>query len=297
MRNFLTALLIFGGISISSAQSINQYKYILIPETFEFTGKVNEYQLNSLIKYLFEQEGYNTLMRTEREPDDLDANPCLGLVTRVKNNSGLFVSKLIIELEDCKGRNVYQSKEGRSREKEYGVAYQEALKDAFSSFKEFDYEYMQETNANESGVDAIATGNNQLSKNSEKAQKVQKAVKTEKAQKIEKVEKFEKEEKDLRSKMDDQVKPVTKQLSSDSEYEYAGKIYFLNRTSEGYELFQEGSIEPIAILVATEEEKSYIYTSLTRQGVGYFDSGNNLVIEYFDRTKNEKVTLRYILKN
>ena len=283
MKKLLTGLLIFGGIFLSSAQNINEYKYVLIPETFDFTGEVNEYQLNALIKYLFEQEGYNTLMLTEREPDDLNVNPCLGLVARVKNNSGLFVTKLEIELIDCKGKLVFKSKEGRSREKEYSIAYKEALKDAFTSFKEFDYEYTPGIQVGQSGSESVASGINQPNRYSEKIQKV------------EKVQKTKKEEKDL--KVDNTMQPVTKQLGSDSKYEYAGKTFFLNKTSQGYDLFQEGSTEPIAILLATEGEKSYIYTSLTKQGVGYFDTGNNLVIEYFDRTKNEKVTLLYTLKN
>ena len=53
MKNLIIAVFLFGGIFTSSAQNINEYKYILVPETFEFTGEVNQYQLNSLSQFLF----------------------------------------------------------------------------------------------------------------------------------------------------------------------------------------------------------------------------------------------------
>jgi hypothetical protein len=44
-------------------------------------------------------------------------------------------------LKDCQGNIIFKSKEGKSREKEYHVAYNEALRDAFTSLKDVAYKY------------------------------------------------------------------------------------------------------------------------------------------------------------
>ena len=271
MKKLLIALFIFGGVFTSSAQNIDEYKYILIPESFEFTGEVNKYQLNSLFKFLFEQEGFNTVMRSGEKPEDLARNSCLGLKADVKNNSGLFVTKLVIELEDCKGNTVFKSKEGRSREKGYRIAYHEALKDAFTSIEEINYTYTP-------GEISEVVSNEMDS--AKKTVKVTFGAEVANDNNIDSEEKMETPEPD----------PET---GSDLKYNHAGKTFILKKTSQGYNLFQEGSTEPIAILIETEGGKSYIYNSLTKQGIGYFDVENNFIVEYFDREKNTKVTLKY----
>ncbi|QYA25377.1 hypothetical protein G3I01_07610 [Gramella sp. MT6] len=275
MKKLLIALFIFGGVFTSSAQNINEYKYILIPETFEFTGEVNQYQLNSLFKFLFEQEGFNTVMKSADKPQDLAVNSCLGLKANLKNNSGLFVTKLVIELEDCQGKVVFKSKEGRSREKDFKLAYHEALKDAFTSVEELDYEYVP-------GETSVVNNSNEMNSAKETvkvtlgAEVAANPVNTD-------------------TVAEENIETTTPAPKTGSEMKYlnAGKTFFLKKTSQGYNLFQEGSTEPIAILLESEGGKSFIYNSLTKQGIGYFDAENNLMVEYFDREKNNKVTLKY----
>lgn len=273
MKNLIIALFLFGGIFTSSAQDINDYKYILVPETFEFTGEVNQYQLNSLFKFLFEQEDFNTVMRSADKPQDLAIDPCLGLKANLVNNSGLFVTKLVIELEDCRGSVVYKSKEGRSREKDFKKAYHEALKDAFSSIEALDYEYTPKEKSEVAAANEMRSAKKtvQVTLGAEVAGSVDNVVSEEKTEKPETVLK----------------------TGSDLKYSNAGKTFLLEKTSQGYNLIQEGATEPIAILIETEGGKSYIYNSLTKQGIGYFDAENNLMVEYLDREKNKKVTLKY----
>ncbi|MFB9077427.1 hypothetical protein ACFFWB_08460 [Flavobacterium procerum] len=52
-----------------------------------------------------------------------------------------MVTKLFVEFKDCYGRVVYTSETGKSREKEYDVAYREALNGAFVSVKALQYKY------------------------------------------------------------------------------------------------------------------------------------------------------------
>ncbi len=273
MKNLLIAIFLLGGIFTSSAQDINEYKYVLVPETFEFTGEMNQYQLNSLFKYLFEQEGFNTVMRSGDKPQDLITNPCLGLKANLRNNSGIFVTKLVIGLEDCSGNVVYESKEGRSREKDFKTAYHEALKDAFTSIEELDYKYTPKDNP------GVAASNEMSS--AKKTVKV--TLGTEVAGKTDDISPEEQVGK---------TEAVLK-TGTDLKYSNAGNTFLLEKTSQGYNLIQEGATEPIAILVETEGGKSYIYNSLTKQGIGYFDAENNLIVEYLDRVENKKVTLKY----
>lgn len=281
MRTLLTVILTLATVFISAGQSLDQYKYILIPETYEFTGEVDQYRLNSMTKFLFEKEGFNTLMKTEERPADLKQNPCLGLTPKLENNSGIFVSKLVLKLEDCYGKVVFASEEGRSREKEFEAAYQEALRWAFESVKELNYQYDPGS--------AVATN-----VQPEKEVEVQKDPQPEEVEEqIEEVEEEILEE--------EAVAVASEEIETDEEetaaknYSYAGKTYSIQETAQGYGLYPENASEPIAILIETEGGKSFIYNSLTNQGIAYFDAENNLVVEYFSRQENRKVLIKYAL--
>ena len=53
----------------------------------------------------------------------------------------MFTTKVTLLLKDCQGNIIFKSKEGKSREKEYPVAYNQALTDAFSSLNAVPYKY------------------------------------------------------------------------------------------------------------------------------------------------------------
>lgn len=268
-----------GTILAVKAQDLNNYKYVIIPETYEFTGDIDQYQLNSLTKYLFEQEGFTTLMKSEDKPEDLRANSCLGLKVNVKDDSGLFVTKLFIELEDCYGKLVFESKEGRSRKKEFKEAYHEAIRDAFSEIEEMEYEY-------EPVSSPIAE--KPADKQVEKPQIETK----EEAEPIVLVEKGMDEAPPVKNIEDSKVEADKTQT-----YRYSDKNFELRKTNQGLGLYQEGATEPIAILIETDGGQSYIYNSLTNQGVAYFDAENNFVVEYYDRQEDKKVKIRYELNS
>jgi hypothetical protein len=146
-RNVLTAVIIFIAFSVTgiAQQSLNNYRYVVIPKQYGFLNKEDQYQLNSLTKFLFDKEGFTTFYDIEQKPEDLVINPCSGLSTRVKNGSGLFSTKLVIELVNCRGEVIFTSPEGKSKEKDYKRAYQEALRDAFTSISNLNYSYEPQT--------------------------------------------------------------------------------------------------------------------------------------------------------
>ena len=142
-KNVLMAIVFFIAFSVSGVaqQSLNSYKYVIVPKQYGFLNKEDQYQLNSLTKFLFKKEGFVVLYDIEQKPEELVTNPCSGLSSRVKNESGLFSTKLIIELVNCRGEVIFTSPEGKSKEKDYKRAYQEALRDAFNAISNLNYSY------------------------------------------------------------------------------------------------------------------------------------------------------------
>ncbi len=131
-------------------KSVNSYKYILVPKQFEFQKSADQYQLNSLTKFLFERAGFTVLFTDESFPVDLANNRCLALNASVNNASGMLSTKLTIDLLDCYNAKVFSTKEGRSKEKDYKRAYQESIRNAFEDIDELNYAYdgTSVTNAN-----------------------------------------------------------------------------------------------------------------------------------------------------
>jgi hypothetical protein len=135
-------LISFYGIA---QKNINNYKYIILPTSFEFSKSEDQYQLNSLLKFLFNKYGYEAYFGNDDLPQDLIGNRCLALnAEALKGKGGIFKTKLEIELKDCFGNIVMTSQEGQSREKEYKKAYTEALREAFETFQNFDYKYVSD---------------------------------------------------------------------------------------------------------------------------------------------------------
>jgi len=136
-------LVTFCFVSIfSEAQSdLNGYKYILVPNKFDFQKKENQYKLSSLTKFLFNKEGFVTLIEGEEVPQDLYDNPCLALKVKMISKSNLFSTKVFIGLVNCRDKEVFMSSEGKSKVKEFKKAYHQATRDAFESVKSINYAY------------------------------------------------------------------------------------------------------------------------------------------------------------
>lgn len=128
--------------SAFSQSNLNDYKYVIVPKGYDFLKGNNQYRLNELTKFLFEKQGFLTLMEGENYPDELIKNRCLALKSDVTKDSGLFKTKLSVELKDCNDQAVYTTQVGESREKDFGKAYNEALRDAFKSFNGMNYHYV-----------------------------------------------------------------------------------------------------------------------------------------------------------
>lgn len=140
-KNIVVIFFLLSFAKGSSQDQVNNYKYILVPEKYGFFDEADKYQLNSLTKFLFNKYGFTVFKEGEELPLDLQDNGCLALRADLVRNSGLFLTKLNVELRDCRGTVVYTSGEGSSKEKDYRRSYQEALRESFKSIERLNYNY------------------------------------------------------------------------------------------------------------------------------------------------------------
>lgn len=141
-------ILVFFTVFLGSAQAdINQYKYIIVPKKFDGFRNENQYMTSTLIKYLFVENGF-TAVYEDALPDDLNKDRCLGAVVGLKDESGMFSTKLSLILKDCQSKEVFETQEGSSKEKDYKDAYNEALREAFVSFRALNYAFAPKAEQN-----------------------------------------------------------------------------------------------------------------------------------------------------
>ncbi len=133
-------LLLMSGYILSAQASLNEYKYVIIPKKFNAFKKENEHMTSTYLKHLFTEGGFNAIY-DDALPDDLIMNRCLGLLADVNDNSSMFTTKIVLVLKDCTSKEIFSTKEGSSKSKEYKEAFREAFDDAFVSFRGLDYRY------------------------------------------------------------------------------------------------------------------------------------------------------------
>jgi hypothetical protein len=124
-------------------KDISNYKYIIVPKKYVFSKSEDQYQLNSLTKFLFNKYGFEAYFVDDDFPEDLKNNICLALTSEVSNEKNtMFKTKLEFILKDCYGVVVMTSQLGESRLKKFDRAYSEALRAAFEKSPNLNYEYV-----------------------------------------------------------------------------------------------------------------------------------------------------------
>ncbi|WP_298780611.1 hypothetical protein [uncultured Polaribacter sp.] len=128
--------------SVFSQNTTNNYKYIIVPEKFDFLKKTDEYQTSSLMKFLLKKKGFEVFLSNEKFPAELAANKCLALFTDIKDASSMFSTKSTIQIKDCSGKLIFSSKQGKSKEKAYKKAYHESIRNAYNTMSDFSNTYL-----------------------------------------------------------------------------------------------------------------------------------------------------------
>ena len=137
-KSFLLLLMLLAGVSYG--QSVNDYKAVIIPLKYEFLKTDNQYRLNTLTKFNFNNAGFVSFYATESVPAEYN-DRCSLLYADVEKESGFLITKLYVILKDCNGKVVFKSAVGKSKEKDYQKAYMDALNDAFQSVYDLQYKY------------------------------------------------------------------------------------------------------------------------------------------------------------
>lgn len=163
LKKFLILVILFiSSITVFSQNSVNNYKYVIVPNQFDFLDEVDQFRLNSLTQFLFNKYGFIAFMEDETFPEDLMFNSCLGLKADVIDDSGAFKTKLKIELKNCKDELIFVSQEGLSFDKTYEVAYNKALRDAFTYVAALKYQYVPSENILSESRDTRVEANQEI---------------------------------------------------------------------------------------------------------------------------------------
>lgn len=283
-KTYLIITLLVGICFTSIGQNLNSYKYVEVPEKYEFLKESNQYQLNELTKFLLEKYGFKAFLANEKKPLDWDNMACNILHADVIDDSGLFQTKLQLVLRNCKNQEVFTSKTGSSKEKEFKSAYHEALREAFSSFNAVNYSYDQ----------------NSITENSKVVVK-----EVEKEKEINPIEEnIQQKSKEVIVSAVPQITKETSQINKPEAIAKGPKVFvsgnvefYLLETEFGYQLFLKQIDEPFAKLVKTESANHFIYSTIQNQGIAYFDVDGNLTVEILNAQDNSTSIKIYVSKN
>ena len=126
--------------SFSFAQSVNNYKAVIVPLKFDFIRTNNQYRLCTISKTNLINAGFAVFYANEILPKEYSDRCDLLYYDIVKENAFL-ATKMYIELKDCTGKLIYKSETGYSKEKDTELAYSDAIKKAFVSVSNLHYKY------------------------------------------------------------------------------------------------------------------------------------------------------------
>lgn len=147
MKKYIVLLLVLVS-SLGFSQTINDYKYAIVPLKFSFLKEKDQYRLNTLTKLLMEKYGFVTFFDTDILPVEVAENNCNKVFVDVQSKGNMFKTKIYVVLKDCKNTILFTSVEGKSQEKEYQISYNQALREAFNSLYSLGYKYNGNSNFN-----------------------------------------------------------------------------------------------------------------------------------------------------
>lgn len=125
---------------VGFAQSVNDYKAVIVPLKYDFIKTENQYRLATLSKSNLLKAGFEAFYSNEQLPEGY-TDRCQVLYIDVIKDSAFLVTKLFVQFKDCFGQVVYTSEIGKSKEKDFDLAYRESLDNAFKSIYALHYKY------------------------------------------------------------------------------------------------------------------------------------------------------------
>lgn len=259
---FIVSLVFVFQTNVSSQESINDYKYIVVPNQFDFLKGKDKYKVNSLTKFLFNKYGFVAYFEDEDFPTDLRNNRCLGLVVDVNKMKGGFLkTQLQITLTNCDNKVIEKSKVGETRVKEYDKAYNLAIRDAFTSFQNSGYKYKPKDIILSRSTSNTVTTNEINKEESSKAK--------------EEIERLQEEIKTLKEAKEIQVEEVVETPNVKASVDEATK--WMKETTE--EIVEEVSAEVSKKTIKT------LYAQPINKGFQVVDSTPKVIMILLETTK------------
>jgi hypothetical protein len=139
MKSKFLFLLLFVS-TFGFSQSVNDYAAVIVPLKYDFIREDNQYRLCTLTKFNLQKAGFEVFYANE-PTSNKHTDRCSLLKVDVVKESAFLATKLYVVLKDCNDKEVFKSEVGKSKEKEFEVAYSEALNMAFQSVYALNYKY------------------------------------------------------------------------------------------------------------------------------------------------------------
>ena len=260
-------------------KSLSDYSYIIVSEQFEFQDEKDKYELNSLIKFLYNKHGFHAYFQDE-VPDNV--RRCDGLYADAEGKPGFLITKVEMIIRDCDGTEVFRSQKGKSDVKDYRKAYYEATREAFRDVRDL---YVNQKPISTYEEVAIDKNVNKTSKEVVKVAAVPVVAK-------ETVEKKPKENSTNTIESNGLDNLPTAKFSN---YTNAGKTYLLRKTKDGYSFYEESNDSDDDLLLIGKLSVFAGEVTFTnnkgKMSKAEFDSSKNLSIE------NKKGSTLYKLEN
>ncbi|MDP2161623.1 MAG: hypothetical protein Q8K02_14155, partial [Flavobacterium sp.] len=116
---------------------------VIVPTKYEFMNAENEYRLNTITKHNLEKIGFICFYENQEIPPHISFDECDALKVDVERVGRFIWTKLQVVFKDCQNNIIYTSEVGSSKEKNNKIAYEEALKGAFTSLNNFNYKFSE----------------------------------------------------------------------------------------------------------------------------------------------------------
>jgi hypothetical protein len=253
MKKHILLLTLFIGFAVSAQEKLNAYKYVVVPSRFDFQKVSDEYGINTLLKYKFQQLGFEAFLDSEVLPQELKMNTCVYVKPRVNHKSTMIYTKISVEVLDCNDQMLFITQEGKSISKNYKVSNTEALRKALKSFGDYHLNFQP---INEEEVEEV--------------DKTEDVV----------VEKEISQDLDTTT-----VLPKTK---GDKNFLFDGNQILFDKTNQLFyaEIKTIRTNELLGKISKTSKKGIYHVLLGSKNGVGYYDETGNFIVEFLEVTGN-----------
>lgn len=268
-----TVLMALAFISSAFSQTnLNNYKYVIVPNKYEFLKTINQYKLNDLTKFLFEKYGFSTLMEGDNYPDDLIADTCLALKSNLIEDSKLFKTQLQIVLKNCNDKVVFTSQVGETKEKDYEKAYHAALRSAFISIESMNYKFEPKTLNAEIGESSTVQDNIEKEQVIEELKKEIQALKEEKV--VEVIRDENKKEENIQVSVVDKTKEMVSSTIEEDAY-----ILYAQAIENGFQLV-DSTPKVVYNIKKTSLENVFLVNDIDGT---LFNKNGQWILEYYEQ--------------